>query len=270
MENWKFPIIIRHSKSMREHSSGYPRRQGAASQQSVVLSCVYQMDGSGTWYTVGRTSSNSPARQESASAAAAACPRACDGSGAAASRDPRATGACRCPPWWGCGCTSCRSRPSASKNKKGPAAGGGWGGRLPPARLGGCPTAPRSKQHARGAADVAPTRGAAPFAPHADPRPRREPARARPSVHAPSCELPRAPRAGSGCFPWTTSSASAGASPSSSAAVFLGYDLTGRAWSGAPGRTAVRVVVALKSSGSSVAFAGDHPDQPFLILSESG
>ena len=32
-------------------------------------------------------------------------------------------------------------------------------------------------------------------------------------------------------------------------------------------RTTVRVVVALKSSGSSVAFAGDRPDRPFLILS---
>ncbi|OEL25844.1 hypothetical protein BAE44_0013143, partial [Dichanthelium oligosanthes] len=42
-------------------------------------------------------------------------------------------------------------------------------------RLGGCPTAPRSKQHARGAglmptSRVAPTRGAGLFAPHADPR----------------------------------------------------------------------------------------------------
>ena len=32
------------------------------------------MDGSGAWYTVGRTSSNSPARQESGRAAAAGCP----------------------------------------------------------------------------------------------------------------------------------------------------------------------------------------------------
>jgi len=44
-------------------------------------------------------------------------PQACGGSGAA-SRDPRATGACRCLALWARGCTACRSRASGSKNKK--------------------------------------------------------------------------------------------------------------------------------------------------------
>ena len=153
---------------------------------------------------------------------------------APASRDPRATGARRCLPWWGCGCTTCRSRPSASKNKKRPAAGGGWGGRLPPrmpAGLGGwCPTAPRSKQHARGAGRCRHFRGA---------HPRRGAfcaargsAPARPSVHSTRPHVISRARLGRGpvAFPGRPPP-SGRASPSSSAAVFLGFDLTGRAWS---------------------------------------
>ena len=208
---------------------------------------------------------------------AAPRPRACDGRSGAASRDPRATGARRCLPWWGCGCTICRSRPSASKNKKRPAAGGGWGGRLPPrmpAGLGGwCPTAPRSKQHARGAGRCRHFRGAHPRA-TARPLLRRTRIRARKAVRpldSPSCDQPRAPRAGSGrpvAFPGRPPPRFRGR-VSFVFGLLFSLDMTSLDELGAEhrARTTVRVVVALKSSGSSVAFAGDRPDRPFLILS---
>ena len=180
---------------------------------------------------------------------------------------------------WGCGCTTCRSRPSASKNKKRPAAGGGWGGRLPPrmpAGLGGwCPTAPRSKQHARGAGRCRHFRGAHP---RATARPllrrtriralaARARARGRPSTRPHVICRARIGR-GPVAFPGRPPPRFRGR-VSFVFGLLFSLDMTSLDELGAEhrARTTVRVVVALKSSGSSVAFAGDRPDRPFLILS---
>uniref|UniRef100_K3XNL7 Uncharacterized protein n=1 Tax=Setaria italica TaxID=4555 RepID=K3XNL7_SETIT len=76
--------------------------------------------------------------------------------------------------------------------------GGRW--RVGAPRLGGCPTAPRSKQHARGARLMPtfpwrPPAGAVPFTPHADPRLAVSAAVRPSSVHAPHVILPRRSRA---------------------------------------------------------------------------
>ncbi|KAG2592290.1 hypothetical protein PVAP13_5NG539186 [Panicum virgatum] len=130
------------------------------------------MDGSGAWYTVGRTSSNSPAARKVAvpPQPAAPRPRACDGR----------SGACR-----GGGAAvlavGLGPAPRKIKSDRRPVAGG-VGACRPVCLRASVGGAPRPRDPSNTPAEpadadisVAPTRGAAPFAPHADPRPQGRP-----------------------------------------------------------------------------------------------
>ena len=161
--------------------------------------------------------------------------------------------------------------PRKIKSDRRPVAGG-VGACRPPARLGGCPTPPRSKQHARGAGRCRHFRGAHPRATARNLLRRtriralaaRARARGRPSTRPHVICRARIGR-GPVAFPGRPPPRFRGR-VSFVFGLLFSLDMTSLDELGAEhrARTTVRVVVALKSSGSSVAFAGDRP---FLILS---